>query len=216
MLRICLLMAEGHSLNFAWACWTYPPSAATAAKKSVLSLSAMIRYYMLKRGLSECFLKLKSVFITWCVVIEYCLKISQFYSGGTLIFESIFRNATWCADTQCEEIVCGSPQEEVCGLQPYILHWWSNQLWCEFGDTVQLEWLTFTAQNFSFFSCMYLNPSYCSNNHFTKRFLKWILVWPQVFPRGWDKTFCLQFVENEFSEIHFFGDKTYLVKISIL
>lgn len=30
-----------------------------------------------------------------------------------------------------------------------------------------------------------------------------------VFPRGWDKTFCLQFVENEFSEIHFFGDKTY-------
>lgn len=31
-----------------------------------------------------------------------------------------------------------------------------------------------------------------------------------VFPRGWDKTFCLQFVENEFSEIHFFGDKTYL------
>jgi phosphomannomutase len=30
-----------------------------------------------------------------------------------------------------------------------------------------------------------------------------------VFPKGWDKTFCLQFVENEFSEIHFFGDKTY-------
>ncbi|KAG0567790.1 hypothetical protein KC19_7G161000 [Ceratodon purpureus] len=30
-----------------------------------------------------------------------------------------------------------------------------------------------------------------------------------VFPRGWDKTFCLQYVENEFSEIHFFGDKTY-------
>jgi phosphomannomutase len=31
-----------------------------------------------------------------------------------------------------------------------------------------------------------------------------------VFPRGWDKTFCLQFIEKEFSEIHFFGDKTYL------
>ncbi|BBN05730.1 phosphomannomutase [Marchantia polymorpha subsp. ruderalis] len=30
-----------------------------------------------------------------------------------------------------------------------------------------------------------------------------------VFPQGWDKTFCLQFVEKEFSEIHFFGDKTY-------
>ncbi|BBN05728.1 phosphomannomutase [Marchantia polymorpha subsp. ruderalis] len=29
------------------------------------------------------------------------------------------------------------------------------------------------------------------------------------FPQGWDKTFCLQFVEKEFSEFHFFGDKTY-------
>ena len=29
------------------------------------------------------------------------------------------------------------------------------------------------------------------------------------FPKGWDKTYCLQFVENEtFEEIHFFGDKT--------
>ena len=33
-----------------------------------------------------------------------------------------------------------------------------------------------------------------------------------VFPIGWDKTFCLQFVEKEGSkEIHFFGDKTYEV-----
>ncbi|CAD2214227.1 phosphomannomutase [Angomonas deanei] len=29
-----------------------------------------------------------------------------------------------------------------------------------------------------------------------------------VFPTGWDKTYCLQFVENDFKEIHFFGDKT--------
>ncbi|XP_076034277.1 phosphomannomutase [Oratosquilla oratoria] len=29
-----------------------------------------------------------------------------------------------------------------------------------------------------------------------------------VFPKGWDKTYCLRFVENEFKEIHFFGDKT--------
>lgn len=29
-----------------------------------------------------------------------------------------------------------------------------------------------------------------------------------VFPQGWDKTYCLQFV-TEFSEIHFFGDKTF-------
>jgi phosphomannomutase len=27
-----------------------------------------------------------------------------------------------------------------------------------------------------------------------------------VFPHGWNKTYCLKFIENE--EIHFFGDKT--------
>lgn len=30
-----------------------------------------------------------------------------------------------------------------------------------------------------------------------------------VFPTGWDKTYCLQHVEQEFKTIHFFGDKTY-------
>ncbi|THH01073.1 hypothetical protein EW026_g1564 [Hermanssonia centrifuga] len=31
-----------------------------------------------------------------------------------------------------------------------------------------------------------------------------------VFPNGWDKTYCLRHVEDEqFEEIHFFGDKTY-------
>lgn len=30
-----------------------------------------------------------------------------------------------------------------------------------------------------------------------------------VFPKGWDKTYCLQFVQEQFKEIHFFGDKTY-------
>jgi phosphomannomutase len=30
-----------------------------------------------------------------------------------------------------------------------------------------------------------------------------------VFPNGWDKTYCLQFLEADgFKEIHFFGDKT--------
>lgn len=29
-----------------------------------------------------------------------------------------------------------------------------------------------------------------------------------VFPKGWDKTYCLQFVEKDFDVIHFFGDKT--------
>lgn len=32
----------------------------------------------------------------------------------------------------------------------------------------------------------------------------------QVFPQGWDKTYCLKYLD-EFSEIHFFGDKTYKV-----
>ena len=31
-----------------------------------------------------------------------------------------------------------------------------------------------------------------------------------VFPTGWDKTYCLRHVENDgFKEIHFFGDKTF-------
>jgi phosphomannomutase len=34
-----------------------------------------------------------------------------------------------------------------------------------------------------------------------------------VFPNGWDKTYCLSHVEHEgFEEIHFFGDKTYKVR----
>ncbi len=32
-----------------------------------------------------------------------------------------------------------------------------------------------------------------------------------VFPRGWDKTYCLQFL-TEYDEVHFFGDKTYQVR----
>ncbi|GMP61553.1 hypothetical protein CsSME_00023971 [Camellia sinensis var. sinensis] len=30
----------------------------------------------------------------------------------------------------------------------------------------------------------------------------------KVFPQGWDKTYCLRYLDD-FSEIHFFGDKTY-------
>lgn len=31
-----------------------------------------------------------------------------------------------------------------------------------------------------------------------------------VFPTGWDKTYCLNFVKQEdYDEIHFFGDKTF-------
>ncbi len=31
-----------------------------------------------------------------------------------------------------------------------------------------------------------------------------------VFPTGWDKTYCLQYIkEEEYDEIHFFGDKTF-------
>ncbi|WVZ05218.1 hypothetical protein V8G54_018564 [Vigna mungo] len=31
-----------------------------------------------------------------------------------------------------------------------------------------------------------------------------------VFPQGWDKTYCLRYLDD-FNEIHFFGDKTYKV-----
>lgn len=30
-----------------------------------------------------------------------------------------------------------------------------------------------------------------------------------VFPKGWDKTYCLRFLDSEFKTIHFFGDKTF-------
>ena len=31
-----------------------------------------------------------------------------------------------------------------------------------------------------------------------------------VFPNGWDKTYCLQYLkEGDFDEVHFFGDKTF-------
>ena len=45
----------------------------------------------------------------------------------------------------------------------------------------------------------------------------WHMIWGswswQVFPQGWDKTYCLRYLE-EFNEIHFFGDKTYKVIFS--
>ena len=30
-----------------------------------------------------------------------------------------------------------------------------------------------------------------------------------VFPVGWDKTYCLQFITDKYEDIHFFGDKYY-------
>jgi len=30
-----------------------------------------------------------------------------------------------------------------------------------------------------------------------------------VFPKGWDKTYCLKYVEDEYDTIIFFGDKTH-------
>ena len=29
-----------------------------------------------------------------------------------------------------------------------------------------------------------------------------------IYPKGWDKTYCLQFVENKYDKIYFFGDRT--------
>lgn len=30
-----------------------------------------------------------------------------------------------------------------------------------------------------------------------------------VFPEGWDKSYCLKYIEKEYDEIHFWGDKCY-------
>ena len=35
-----------------------------------------------------------------------------------------------------------------------------------------------------------------------------------VFPLGWDKSFCLKFIEQHYDEIHFWGDKTAQVSYS--
>ena len=36
-----------------------------------------------------------------------------------------------------------------------------------------------------------------------------------TYVQGWDKTYCLQFVEKDFDEIHFFGDKTFEARPSL-
>jgi phosphomannomutase len=37
-----------------------------------------------------------------------------------------------------------------------------------------------------------------------------------AFPNGWDKTYALRHVEDEkFEEIHFFGDKTFEVRLAV-
>lgn len=36
-----------------------------------------------------------------------------------------------------------------------------------------------------------------------------------VFPNGWDKTFCLSLIDlTKFREVHFFGDKAHPVRFS--
>ena len=29
-----------------------------------------------------------------------------------------------------------------------------------------------------------------------------------IYPKGWDKTYCLQFIEDKYEKIYFFGDRT--------
>ena len=35
------------------------------------------------------------------------------------------------------------------------------------------------------------------------------------FPEGWDKSFCLRFIEEKYDVIHFWGDKCFEVRLSI-
>ncbi len=37
-----------------------------------------------------------------------------------------------------------------------------------------------------------------------------------AYTQGWDKTYCLQFVEKEYDTIHFFGDKTFEVLLGMI
>ena len=37
-----------------------------------------------------------------------------------------------------------------------------------------------------------------------------------VFPNGWDKTYCLKCLESDFDTIHFFGDRTQPVRFNWL
>lgn len=41
-----------------------------------------------------------------------------------------------------------------------------------------------------------------------------LLAPPSLLSRvqGWDKTYCLRFVDADFDDIHFFGDKTFQVR----
>ena len=34
-----------------------------------------------------------------------------------------------------------------------------------------------------------------------------------VFPIGWDKSFCLRFIEGKYDEVHFWGDKCFEVSL---
>lgn len=51
------------------------------------------------------------------------------------------------------------------------------------------------------------------NKHFGPEFGLSYAIGGQIsfdcFPKGWDKTYCLQFVDKEFDKIYFFGDKTF-------
>ena len=33
--------------------------------------------------------------------------------------------------------------------------------------------------------------------------------------QGWDKTYCLRYLDDKFETIHFFGDKTFEVSLSL-
>lgn len=56
-------------------------------------------------------------------------------------------------------------------------------------------------------------PAISSQLGHLSRFL-FVQISFDVFPVGWDKTYCLQHVKahGEYDTIHFFGDKTFLVR----
>lgn len=166
--------------------------------------------------LSEMEILVHYLLFRYRIVSEIC----QQYPCGTLIYEAKHVNDSK-RDEMCRFTMWGKPSWKSSRRGLRISAWHSPSvaksalMWVWRYSAIGLSYFT---QHFSFFSFIHVleHPHVVQTTQvLIKRLLKWTLMWPQVFPRGWDKTFCLQFVENEFSEIHFFGDKTYPVHTNL-
>ena len=54
----------------------------------------------------------------------------------------------------------------------------------------------------------YLNSKNLDLNKYELNFSIGGQISVDIFPVGWDKTYCLKFIDNLYDKIYFFGDKT--------